>query len=53
MPLKPTPGPLVADGDRVSVEIVVPLDGVDHRFADFFTVTTEGRIARVVAYQAT
>jgi len=53
MPLKPTPGPLVADGDRVSVEIVVPLDGADYRFADFFTVTTEGRIARVVAYQAT
>jgi NAD(P)-dependent dehydrogenase (short-subunit alcohol dehydrogenase family)/ketosteroid isomerase-like protein len=49
---QPTPGPLVADGDRVSVQIALHLDGADHRFADFFTVTTEGRIARMVAYQA-
>ncbi|WIY01080.1 SDR family NAD(P)-dependent oxidoreductase [Amycolatopsis mongoliensis] len=49
---KPAPGPLLVDGDRVAVQIEVRYQGQDLRFADFFTVDNEGRLTRVVAYQA-
>lgn len=49
---QPEPGPLLVDGDRVAVEMAVRYQGKDLRIADFFTVTDEGRIARLVAYQA-
>ncbi|MEW2118929.1 SDR family NAD(P)-dependent oxidoreductase [Streptomyces sp. NPDC005474] len=50
---EPSPGPLLVDGDRVAVQIALHNQGQDFRMADFFTVTSEGRIARMVAYQAT
>jgi hypothetical protein len=49
---QPSPGPLLVDGDRVAVQIAPHNQGQDFRMADFFTVTSEGRIARMVAYQA-
>lgn len=49
---QPSPSPPVVCGDRVAVQIALHRDGRDYRMADFFTVTPEGRIARMVAYQA-
>ncbi|WP_372349820.1 SDR family NAD(P)-dependent oxidoreductase [Streptomyces sp. KL116D] len=49
---QPTPGPLLAQGNRVSVQIALHRGGKDYRMADFFTVTPEGRISEMVAYQA-
>lgn len=34
----PRPGPLLIEGDRVAVEIILELAGSPSRFADFFTV---------------
>ena len=47
--LRPAPGPLVVDGDRVAVEIELFLGGATTPVADFFTVSGE-RIRRLVIY---
>ncbi len=47
--LRPTPGPLLADGDRVAVEIELRMGGRATPVADFFTIDGD-RIRRLVIY---
>jgi ketosteroid isomerase-like protein len=47
--LRPAPGPLLVDGDRVAVEIELFVDGRTHAVADFFTIAGD-RIHRLVIY---
>jgi ketosteroid isomerase-like protein len=49
--LRPTPGPLLVDGDRVAVEIDLFMAGATTPVADFFTVEGD-RIRRLVIYMA-
>lgn len=42
----------MVQGDCVAVQIALRHEGQDHRMADFFTVTADGRISRLLAYQA-
>ncbi|HEY8987255.1 MAG TPA: nuclear transport factor 2 family protein, partial [Streptomyces sp.] len=48
----PSPGPFMVRGDCVAVQIALRHEGQDRRMADFFTVTADGRISRLLAYQA-
>jgi ketosteroid isomerase-like protein len=47
--LRPSPGPLLVEGDRVAVEIDLFMGGRSSPVADFFTIH-EGRIQRLVIY---
>ncbi|MEV4240843.1 nuclear transport factor 2 family protein [Nocardia sp. NPDC050408] len=47
--MKPSPGPLVVDGERVAVEIDLNADGKSMKLGDFFTVR-EGKIHRLAIY---
>ncbi len=47
--LRPTPGPLLVDGDRVAVEIELRMGGRATPVADFFTIDGD-RIRRLVIY---
>jgi NAD(P)-dependent dehydrogenase (short-subunit alcohol dehydrogenase family) len=49
---RPTPGPLLVDGERVSVQIDLEHDGHRVGMADFFTVGGDGRIHGMRAYQS-
>jgi ketosteroid isomerase-like protein len=49
--LRPTPGPLLVDGDRVAVQIDLFMGGTTTSVADFFTVAGD-RISRLVIYMA-
>jgi ketosteroid isomerase-like protein len=47
--LRPTPGPLIVDGDRVAVEIDLLRDGRHIAVGDFFTIE-DGKITRLVIF---
>jgi len=51
----PLPGPVLVEGNRAAVEIVLELGGNVSRYGDFFTLGTDGdghvRIDRLVIYQ--
>jgi len=47
--LRPEPGPLLVDGDRVAVEIRLTMNGTVSLVGDFFTLAG-GRITRLAVY---
>lgn len=50
--IKPSPGPLVVDGERVAVEINLTANGRPLTLGDFFTIR-EGKIQRLAIYSLT
>jgi aldehyde dehydrogenase (NAD+) len=50
--MKPNPGPLVVEGDRVAVEIDLSANGKQVLLGDFFTIRS-GRIQRLAIYSLT